>query len=138
VKIDQITEQIIGAAIEVHRATGPGLLESVYEKCLAREFLLRKIPFERQKLVALSYKGARIEADFRLDFLVAGQVLVELKSVEVVLPIHEAQVLTYLRLAGLRVGLLINFDVKTLRAGIKRFVMNLEDKTSPRSPRPLR
>jgi GxxExxY protein len=136
--IDKRTEQVIGAAIEVHRELGPGLLESAYEECLAHEFLLREIPFERQKPLPLTYKNAKMNADFRLDFVVAGTILVELKAVELLQPLHDAQVLTYLKLSGLRVGLLINFNVKMLRDGIRRLVLNLDEKSSPRSPRSLR
>lgn len=133
--INQLTDNIIGAAIEVHRELGPGLLESIYEQSLARELALRKIPFERQKLIPLCYKGERIESDFRLDLLVAGQVIVEIKSVQSLLPVHDAQVLSYLKLSGLKLGLLINFNVKSLRFGIRRKVLNLDEKYSLRSPR---
>ncbi|HUT73221.1 MAG TPA: GxxExxY protein [Armatimonadota bacterium] len=120
--INEITEQVIGAAIEVHRELGPGLLESAYEECLARELALRQIPFERQKAIPVTYKGRKFDAGFRADMIVADQVLVELKAVESIVPIHEAQVLTYLKLAGLHVGLLINFNVPVLAKGIRRFV----------------
>jgi GxxExxY protein len=118
---NQITREIIGAAIEVHRVLGPGLLESTYEECLAHEFLVRGLPFERQKPVPVIYKGSKLDCDYRLDFLVSGQVVVELKSVEALAPIHEAIVLTYLRIANRRLGLLINFNVRTLKEGIRRF-----------------
>jgi GxxExxY protein len=120
--INEITEQVIGAAIEVHRELGPGLLESAYEECLARELALRQIPFERQKAIPVTYKGRKFDAGFRADMIVADQVLVEPKAVESIVPIHEAQVLTYLKLAGLHVGLLINFNVPVLAKGIRRFV----------------
>jgi len=123
VELNQITEQVIGAAIEVHRHLGPGLLESAYEECLARELALRQIPFERQKPVPLKYKGVDIDAGFRLDFLVAGQVVVELKAVDSLQPIHDAQVLTYLKLAGLRIALLMNFNTKVLAKGIRRLAL---------------
>jgi len=121
-----ISEKVIGAAIEVNRALGPGLLESVYEECLAHEMSLRKIPFERQKQISLKYKDLSIPAGFRVDFLLGGLVVVELKSVEHLLPIHEAQLLSYLRLTGCRLGLLINFNVEQLvKGGIRRRVNGL-------------
>ncbi len=121
-KVNEITEQIIGAAIEVHRHLGPGLLESVYEAALAFELASRGVAVERQKQVPLAYKGLHFDEGFRLDLLVAGEVIVELKCVDVVLPVHEAQVISYLKLTGLRVGLLINFKVPVLKQGIKRLV----------------
>ena len=125
-EINRITETIIGAAIEVHRALGPGLLESVYEECLCRELSLRGIPFERQRSLPVEYKGLRLDCGYRLDLLVADTVVVEIKAVESLLPIHEAQLLTYLRLGGWKVGLLINFNVAVLRQGIRRRVLGLE------------
>ena len=118
-----LTRRIIGAAIEVHRHLGPGLTESAYEICLAHEFHLQSIKFERQKTLVIEYKGAKLECEYRLDFLVEGCVVVELKSVETLLPIHEAQLLTYMKLTHCQVGLLINFNVPVLRAGIKRRVL---------------
>ena len=126
-RINQITEAIIGAAIEVHRALGPGLLESAYEECLCRELGLRHVPFERQRQLPIEYKGLQLDCGYRLDLLVAGEVVVEVKAVETLLPIHEAQVLTYLRLGGWRVGLLINFNVPVLKRGIRRLVLGLEE-----------
>ncbi len=126
-EINRITETIIGAAIEVHRALGPGLLESVYEECLCRELSLRGIPFERQRSLPVEYKGLRLDCGYRLDLLVADTVVVEIKAVESLLPIHEAQLLTYLRLGGWKVGLLINFNVAVLRQGIRRRVLGLEE-----------
>jgi GxxExxY protein len=102
---------------------GPGLLESAYEECLAREFTLRDIRFERQKPMPVVYKDVKLECGYRLDFLVGGSVVVELKAVENLAPIHEAFVLTYLRLSGCKVGLLINFNVTILKNGIRRFVL---------------
>jgi GxxExxY protein len=122
---DAFSRQIIGAGIEVHRRLGPGLLESAYEACLAKEMELRKIPFERQKQVPLVYKGENIDCGYRLDFLVGGLVVVELKSVEALQDIHMAQVLTYLRLTGRKLGLLLNFNETTMRDGVKRVVLNL-------------
>ncbi len=117
---DFITEKIIGAAIEVHRQLGPGLLESTYERCLAKEFDLRTIRYERQKLCSLSYKGITIEEEYRIDFLVEMEIVVEIKSLEEISAIHHAQLLTYLRLLKRRRGLLLNFNVPVLSAGIRR------------------
>lgn len=118
--LNELTEQIIGAAIDVHRELGPGLLESAYEAALAYELTLRGVKFETQKSQPVRYKGLLIEAGFRLDILVGGEVVVELKAVEAVLPIHEAQLITYLKLSACRVGLLINFNVPLLKQGITR------------------
>jgi GxxExxY protein len=118
-----LTEQIIGAAIEVHRKLGPGLLESVYRACLARELALRGLSFEQEKPLPVEYKGVLIDCSYRLDFVVAGKVVVEVKAVDALLPVHEAQLLTYLKLTGCRVGLLINFNVSVLKDGIKRLVL---------------
>ena len=126
-KINDLTHNIIGAAMEVHKAIGPGLLESAYEECLCRELALRNIPFERQYPLPMVYKGVRLDAGYRLDLLVANRVVVELKAVEALLPIHEAQLLTYLKLGGWQVGLLINFNVTVLKNGIRRRVMNLKE-----------
>jgi GxxExxY protein len=126
-KVNQITKAIIGAAIEVHRALGPGLLESAYEECLCRELSLRGIPFERQRPLPVEYKGLRLDCGYRLDLLVADTVVVEIKAVESLLPIHEAQLLTYLKLGGWKVGLLINFNVPVLKRGIRRRVLGLEE-----------
>jgi GxxExxY protein len=117
------TEKIIGAAIEVHSQLGPGLLESAYRACLAREFALGGIVFEQEKALPVEYKGVRINCDYRLDFVVAEKVVVELKAVDAIQPIHEAQLLTYLRLSRCCVGLLINFSVPILKAGVKRMVL---------------
>ena len=124
---NQLSHEIIGAALEVHRALGPGLLESAYEECLAHEFTLRGLAFERQVSLPISYKGKAIDAEYRLDFLVLGLVVVELKAVEALLPIHEAQVLTYLKLSHRKLGMLINFNTFRLRDGVKRIVLNLDD-----------
>ena len=117
-----LTRETIGAAIEVHRTMGPGLLESVYEECMALELYRRQISYERQIAVPLAYRGKRLGADLRLDLLVEGQVIVELKAIETILPIHSAQLLTYLRLSQRRFGLLINFNVPILKDGIKRMI----------------
>jgi len=124
--VNVFTREIIGAAIEVHRHLGPGLLESAYVKCLTRELYLKKIPFKREWPLPVTYKGIRLDCTYRLDLLVGDAVVVEIKSVEAVTPIHEAQLLTYLKLGGWKVGLLINFNVEVLRTGIHRRVLRLE------------
>lgn len=124
---NQFTKEVIGAAIEVHRAVGPGLLESAYQHCLARELDVRGIPFQREVWIGIDYKGIIIERAYRLDFLVGGLVVVELKAVDCLTPIEDAQLLTYLRLGGWPVGLLINFNVPILKEGIRRRVLNLAE-----------
>jgi GxxExxY protein len=120
---NDITQRVIGAAIEVHRQLGPGLLESAYEECLCHELQIRKPNFERQKPIPLVYKDAKLDCGYRLDLLVEGRIVVELKSVDGLGAIHEAIVLTYLKLSGHHLGLLINFNVTLLKDGIKRFRM---------------
>ena len=115
-----LTDAIIGAAISVHRELGPGLLESVYEKCLALELTKSGIQVSSQKEIPLTYKGLALESGFRADLIVENKVLIELKSVDQLLPVHTAQVLTYLKLTNLRTALLINFNVQLLKNGIKR------------------
>jgi GxxExxY protein len=122
---NELTHQIIGACIEVHRTLGPGLLENVYQQCLAREFSLQGIPFEKEIAKPISYKNVLIECGLRLDFFVDNRVIVELKAVEKLLPIHKAQVLTYLKLTGCKLGLLINFNVPILKDGIERLALDL-------------
>jgi GxxExxY protein len=117
---NSLTEAIIGAAITVHRELGPGLLESVYEKCLALELTKSGLQVCSQKEIPLTYKGLALESGFRADLIVENRVLIELKSVDQLLPVHTAQVLTYLKLTGLRTALLINFNVQLLKNGIKR------------------
>jgi GxxExxY protein len=119
----ELTRKILGAAIEVHKALGPGLLESVYETCLCRELTLRNLSFERQVPVPVVYKGINIESGYRADLLVEGIVVLELKSIDCVLPVHEAQLLTYLKLLNKPVGFLINFNVPILKNGIVRKVL---------------
>ena len=119
-KASGLTERIIGAAIEVHRSLGPGLLESAYESCLAFELLSRELQVERQRPFPLTYKSLRVESAYRVDLLVEASVIVEVKALEQLLPVHQAQLLSYLRLAALPVGLLINFHVTSLRSGIRR------------------
>ncbi len=118
-----LTRLIIEAAIEVHRNLGPGLIESVYETCLCYELVERKLNFERQKELALVYKGISLESTCRLDLVVENKVIVELKSVDQLHPVHEAQLLTYLKLSGIKTGLLINFNSRLLKDGIRRFVL---------------
>jgi GxxExxY protein len=118
--LNTLTHDIIGSAIEVHRCLGPGLLESIYLECLCHELRMRNIVFDREVSVPLRYKGLILDDGYRLDLLVAGCIVVELKSVEKLLPIHEAQLLSYLKLKRLPLGLLLNFNVATLRAGIVR------------------
>lgn len=127
VEINELTSAVIGAAIEVHRPLGPGLLESSYRECLCRELLLRSIPFEREKPLPFEYKGIHLGCGYRLDIVVAGSVIVEVKSVEALAPIHDAQLLTYLRIGGWRVGLLINFNVAVLKNGIHRRILGFEN-----------
>ncbi len=127
----QLTHEIIGAAIEVHRTLGPGLLESAYEECLARELALHGIPFERQKPLPLVYKDVKLDCGYRVDLLVDGRVILELKSVEALAPIHEAIVLTYLRLSGCKIGLLINFNVSVLKDGGQKAGVGLSGVIAP-------
>jgi GxxExxY protein len=121
--LNKITEQVIGAAIEVHKSLGPGLLESAYEECLCHELTLRKMPFERQKPLPVEYKGTRLDCGYRLDLLVENAVVIEIKAIESIEPIHEAQLLTYLKLGGWKLGLLINFNVSVLKDGIRRRIL---------------
>ncbi len=125
-RLNQLSHEVIGAAIEVHRKLGPGLLESAYRKCLCRELFLKGIRFENEYPLPLEYKGIRLECGYRIDLVVGGLVVVEVKSVEVLAPIHDAQLLTYLRLGGWRLGLLINFNVEVLKNGIHRKILGYE------------
>jgi GxxExxY protein len=129
-----LTDLVIGAAIKVHRALGPGLLESAYEACLAHELASRGVPIRRQVECPVIYDGLLVDAGYRLDLLVADQLVVELKAVDALLPIHLAQVLTYLRLRDARLGLLLNFKAVRLKDGIRRVV----NARPPRPPRPPR
>ncbi|MBI1926263.1 GxxExxY protein [Candidatus Poribacteria bacterium] len=124
-RINQVTQTIIGAAIEVHRHLGPGLLESAYEAALCRELVLQGVSYQQQKPLPLTYKGITLPTSYRLDLVVSDAVVVEVKAVETLLPIHEAQLLTYLKLGGYQVGLLLNFNVPQLRDGIVRKVLGL-------------
>jgi GxxExxY protein len=125
--VNILTREIIGAAIEVHRHLGPGLLESAYRRCLMHELALRRIPFKSELPIPLEYKGIPLESGYRLDLVVGDAVVVETKSVEALAKVHEAQLLTYLRLGGWRVGLLINFNVDVLKNGIRRRVLGLAE-----------
>jgi GxxExxY protein len=119
---NELSSRVIGAAIEVHRQLGPGLLESAYESFMCRELVIRDIPFERQVALPILYKWLALDCAYRIDIRVGGLLLLELKSVDGLLPIHDAQLLTYLRLSNLWLGLLINFDVEKLKDGIRRLV----------------
>lgn len=123
VGLNEISEQIIGAVIEVHKQLGPGLLESVYEVCLGQELSLRGVQFQAQVAVPVVYKGVRLAADFRADLIVENQIVVELKAIEKIQPVHQAQLLSYLKLAGYKLGLLINFNVPVLKQGIRRLIL---------------
>jgi len=118
--VNGLTEKIIGAAIEVHRELGPGLLESAYEECLAHELTLRRVPFKRQQSLPITYKAVKLDCGYRLDLLVEQRVIVEIKAVERIIPIHQSQLLSYLRLSRIKWGLLLNFNVPVLRQGIRR------------------
>lgn len=120
---DPRTGPVVEAAIEVHRHLGPGLLESVYEECLCHELHLKGLPFQRQVRVPVLYKGVSLDCDYQIDLVIRNEVIVELKSIEKILPVHEAQLLTYMKLTGKTVGLLINFNVPVLRQGIVRRVL---------------
>ena len=122
-KFDELSNRVLGCAIEVHRELGPGLLESTYEQCLAHELKLNGIGFHLQHPLPVEYKDVRLNCGYRIDLLVEEALILELKSVEEVKGIHEAQLLTYMRLAGIKTGLLINFNVTKLKDGIKRFVL---------------
>jgi GxxExxY protein len=119
---NRLSHEVIGAAIEVHRALGPGLLESAYEECLAHELTLRRIPFQRQVHLPILYKGARLDCAYRMDLVVANRLVLELKAIEHILPIHEVKLLSYLRLSGVWLGLLFNLHARVLQQGIRRVV----------------
>ena len=121
-ELNQLSSKIIGAAIEVHKHLGPGLLESAYEECLCHELELRGVPHERQRQLPVLYKNRNLDCGYRLDVVVEGAIILELKACGQIEPIHEAQLLTYLKLSGLPLGLLINFNVPVLKDGIKRIV----------------
>ena len=121
---NKLSGQILDAAITVHKEMGPGLLESVYEYCLLKELMLRNIFVEHQVAIPLFYKGEDLKKDFRLDLLVAREIIIELKAVDFLLPVHEAQIISYLKLTNKKMGFLINFNVPLLKDGFKRFVNN--------------
>jgi len=125
--IDHLTDSVISSAIEVRRALGPGLLESAYEMCLCRELDLRQISFERQKPIPIAYKGIKLDCGYRADLVVDGRLLIEIKSVDAIAAIHEAQLPGYLKLGRWQIGLLINFNVQLLKSGIRRRVFNLKE-----------
>src|SRR5664280_2958948 len=133
-RLNQLTEQIIGAAIEVHRQTGPGLMESVYEECLCYELSQLGLAFQRQVHLPLSYKGIKLDCGFKMDLLVEDSVVLELKTVDQLLPIHFAQLLTYLKLSGKKLGLLINFNEPVLTKGLKRLVNHFRDSEETQIP----
>jgi GxxExxY protein len=120
---DALVRETVDASFKVHRSLGPGLLESVYEACLCRELSLRGVTFSRQRPVRIEYEGVSLDEGLRIDLLIDNAVLVELKAVERLMPLHEAQIMTYLRLSRIRVGLLINFNVRLFKHGIRRFVL---------------
>lgn len=122
-KFDDLSNKVLGCAVEVHRTLGPGLLESTYEQCLARELALSEIPFKLQQAVPVEYKGINLECGYRIDVLVDDKIILELKSVDSLRKVHEAQLLTYMKLSGFKTGLLINFNERILKDGLKRFVL---------------
>jgi len=122
--IEEIGKQVVDAAYQVHTTLGPGLLESSYETCLAHELSLRNLSFELQKSLPINYKGLKLSAGYRIDIIVESQIIIELKSVELLQPIHKAQLLTYLKLSGCTLGYLINFNVPLLKDGLRRVVLN--------------
>ncbi|RLD40809.1 MAG: GxxExxY protein [Bacteroidetes bacterium] len=122
-EINKITESIIGASIEVHKSPGPGLLESAYEKCLEYELKLRNLKVDRQIPIPVVYKDLHLEYGYRIDLFVENTVIVEIKSVDALHPVHEAQILTYMKFAEKKIGLLINFNVKLLKQGLKRYIL---------------
>jgi GxxExxY protein len=125
--LNQLSSKIIGSAIEVHKALGPGLLESSYQKCLCHELRLRKISFVDEKPLPLVYKGEKIDCGYRMDIVVENAIIIELKSCEKLEPIHKAQLLTYLKLSDLKLGLLLNFNVPLMRGGIVRVVNEFKE-----------
>ena len=126
--MNQLSSKIIGAAIEVHKTLGPGLLESAYEECLCHELSIQGLLFEKQKPLSLDYKGKKLDCGYRLDIVVEKEVIIELKSCEKIEPIHKAQLLTYLKLSGLNLGLILNFNVPLMRDGIVRIVNEFSEK----------
>ena len=125
--INQLSSKIIGAAIQVHKALGPGLLESAYEECICHELSSQGLSIERQKPLAINYKGIKLDCGYRLDIVVENTIIIELKSCKKIEPIHKAQLLTYLKLSGLNLGLILNFNVPVMRDGIVRIVNELKE-----------
>ncbi len=125
IQINKLSSMIIGSAIEVHKILGPGLLESTYEKCMCHELTLRGLSFESQKPLSVNYKGKELNCGYRLDVIVENAIILELKSCEKIEPIHKAQLLTYLKLSGINLGLLLNFNTPVMKDGIVRIVNNL-------------
>jgi GxxExxY protein len=128
--LNQLTDAIIGDAMEVHRALGPGLLESSYEMCLCRELSIRGIPFERQVPIPVEYKGVKLDCGYRADIIAGGAILVEVKAIDTLLPVPHAQLLSYLKLGGWKIGLLINFNVELLKHGLRRRVLGLNEEVT--------
>jgi GxxExxY protein len=128
--LNEVTDVIIGAAMEVHRALGPGLLESSYEICLCRELSVRGLRFERRVPISVEYKGVKLDCGYRADVVVDETILLEIKAVDSLLPIHEAQLLSYLKLVGWKIGLLMNFNVELLKHGLRRRVLGLIEEVS--------
>ncbi len=128
--LNELTDAIIGAAMEVHRMLGPGLLESTYEMCLCRELSIRGIPFERQVPIPVEYKGVKLDCGYRADIVVDETILIEIKAIDSVLSIHDAQLLSYLKLGGWKIGLLINFNVELLKHGLRRRVLGLSEEAA--------
>ncbi len=126
-KLNRITETIVGVAINIHRTLGPGLLESAYEACMVYDIVQAGLKVEQQKPLPVVYRGVRLECSYRLDLMIENEVIVEIKSIEKLLPIHRAQLMSYLKLSGCKVGLLINFNVEVLKNGIQRVVNNFPD-----------
>jgi len=133
-QLDQLTDLIIGAAIEVHRATGPGLLESTYAECLCYELSQLGLRFQREVELPIHYKSVKLDCGYRLDLLIEDAVILELKTVDTLLPVHSAQLLTYLKLSGKQVGLLMNFNEPTLTKGLKRLVNHFRESREPQIP----
>jgi GxxExxY protein len=127
----RLSERVIAACIEVHRVLGPGLLEGIYEECLCHELTLRNLGYERQKAISVEYKGTAVDQGYRMDLIIEGSLLVEVKAVEALLPVHAAQVVTYLRVARLDSGLLVNFNAMTIRDGLHRLWRNPKISRSP-------
>jgi len=121
---EDCSREVIGACIEVHRVLGPGLLESSYETCLEHELVLRGLRFERQRHLPVRYKGVTLECGYRMDFVVQAELVVEVKAVEYLLPVHAAQLISYLRLTGIRTGLPVNFHAETIRRGLRRLTLD--------------